>query len=143
MPPSAWHSRPCLVRTRGAAHRIFPPCFPLAVNLIQLIRAYQVAGHTAARVDPLNLASRPTPEILNPKFYGFNEQDLDREIRVNVEHLKGFLGATRPRVTLVSVGVARWPTHAHSATVGDGGGFAPLLGAIARLDCWSSARALL
>jgi len=71
-----------------------------AVNLIQLIRAYQVAGHTAARVDPLNLASRPTPEILNPKFYGFNEQDLDREIRVNVEHLKGFLGATRPRVTL-------------------------------------------
>jgi 2-oxoglutarate dehydrogenase E1 component len=43
----------------------------------QLIRNYRVRGHIVARVDPLG---QPTPEPpeLDPSYYGFTENDLDR-----------------------------------------------------------------
>src|SRR6058998_2777741 len=43
----------------------------------QLIRNYRVRGHMAARLDPLEIP-RPTPPELDPEFYGFTENDLDR-----------------------------------------------------------------
>jgi 2-oxoglutarate dehydrogenase E1 component len=44
---------------------------------VELIRAYLVRGHMAARIDPLERPRPPQPE-LNPAFYGFTDADLDR-----------------------------------------------------------------
>ena len=41
-----------------------------------LIRLYRVRGHRIAQVDPLGLP-RPTPEELEPEFFGFTEADMD------------------------------------------------------------------
>ena len=61
-----------------------------------LIRAYQVNGHTAAKLDPLGLHNRETfpyrpaplasgfPEELDLEYFGFTEADLDRKL-----HFKG------------------------------------------------------
>jgi 2-oxoglutarate dehydrogenase E1 component len=44
---------------------------------VELIRAYLVRGHMAARIDPLERPRPPQPE-LDPAFYGFTDADLDR-----------------------------------------------------------------
>jgi 2-oxoglutarate dehydrogenase E1 component len=46
---------------------------------VQLIRAYLVRGHLAARIDPLGLPRPPQPE-LDPAFHGFTDADLDRPV---------------------------------------------------------------
>ncbi|CAG9465847.1 unnamed protein product [Pedinophyceae sp. YPF-701] len=71
-----------------------------ALNLVMLIRAYQVAGHVVAKTDPLGLHKRPMPEILDPAFYGFDDGDLDREFTTGVEHATGFLGEASGAHTL-------------------------------------------
>jgi len=43
----------------------------------QLIRNYRVRGHRIARLDPLGFPPPELPE-LDPKYYGFTEEDLDR-----------------------------------------------------------------
>ncbi len=43
----------------------------------QLVRAYRVRGHMVAQIDPLGLPRPPQPE-LDPAFYGFTEEDMDR-----------------------------------------------------------------
>jgi 2-oxoglutarate dehydrogenase E1 component len=43
----------------------------------QLIRNYRVRGHIIAELDPLGMP-RPRPAELDPKHYGFQEEDLDR-----------------------------------------------------------------
>jgi len=58
-----------------------------SVRAIQLIRAYRIMGHLAADLDPLKLQPRPALPQLDPKFYGFHDQDLDRPI-----FLDGVLG---------------------------------------------------
>ncbi|MDB6066238.1 MAG: 2-oxoglutarate dehydrogenase, subunit [Pedosphaera sp.] len=45
----------------------------------QLIRNYRVRGHMAARIDPLGLP-RPVPPELDPKFLGFDDADMERQI---------------------------------------------------------------
>jgi len=50
---------------------------------LMLIRAYRHRGHLAADLDPLGLAERkPHPE-LEPKSYGFTDDDLDRPIFID------------------------------------------------------------
>ena len=44
---------------------------------VELIRAYLVRGHMAARIDPLQRPRPPQPE-LDPAFHGFTDADLDR-----------------------------------------------------------------
>lgn len=48
-------------------------------RLDQLIRNYRVRGHILAAVDPLG-SERPSPPELDPAFYGFQEEDYDREV---------------------------------------------------------------
>lgn len=50
-----------------------------SMRLLLMVRAYQVMGHYAANLDPLGLDNRKPPMELNPEFYGFTENDLDRE----------------------------------------------------------------
>ena len=58
-----------------------------SIHALQLIRAYRARGHQIARIDPLGLHSpEPHPE-LDPKVYGFKQEDLKREI-----FLDGVLG---------------------------------------------------
>ncbi|MEZ6057071.1 MAG: 2-oxoglutarate dehydrogenase E1 component [Planctomycetaceae bacterium] len=51
----------------------------LQERLDQLIRNYRVRGHILARLDPLGKKNDSPPE-LDPAFYGFTEEDLDREM---------------------------------------------------------------
>ena len=44
----------------------------------QLIRAYRVRGHLAARLDPLDVAPRQEPGELSLAYHGLSEADLDR-----------------------------------------------------------------
>ncbi len=50
----------------------------LQERLEQLIRSYRIRGHVVANIDPLN-AERPRPAELDPGFYGFNDEHMDRE----------------------------------------------------------------
>jgi 2-oxoglutarate dehydrogenase E1 component len=45
----------------------------------QLIRNFRVRGHILAAVDPLG-STHPSPPELDPAFYGFSDEDFDREI---------------------------------------------------------------
>ncbi len=47
-------------------------------KLDQLIRNYRVRGHIIAQIDPLN-ETRPSPPELDPAFYGFTSEHLNRE----------------------------------------------------------------
>ena len=48
-------------------------------RLDQLIRNYRVRGHILAAVDPLG-KQRSSPPELDPAFYGFDENDFDKEL---------------------------------------------------------------
>ena len=50
----------------------------LQERLDQLIRSFRVRGHIIARIDPLN-AERPKPAELDPKFYGFTDEHMNRK----------------------------------------------------------------
>ncbi|HEY7296447.1 MAG TPA: 2-oxoglutarate dehydrogenase E1 component [Xanthobacteraceae bacterium] len=51
-----------------------------SIRALMLIRAYRARGHFHARLDPLGL-ERPQPEAdLDPRFYGFTDADMDRQI---------------------------------------------------------------
>jgi len=80
-----------------------------SLGVAHLIRAYQVNGHTAAKLDPLNLhtkesfPSRPSnidlemidgfPIELSPAFHGFDiEKDMDRELNFKGTHTGGNKG---------------------------------------------------
>ena len=54
-----------------------------SINALMLIRSYRVRGHLEADLDPLKLgAPEPHPE-LDPKSYGFTDEDMDRPIFIN------------------------------------------------------------
>ena len=54
-----------------------------SIRALMLIRAYRVRGHLEASLDPLELTKpEPHPE-LDPRTYGFSEQDFDRPIYIN------------------------------------------------------------
>ncbi|KAC9910469.1 hypothetical protein E3N88_45097 [Mikania micrantha] len=56
-----------------------------------------------AKIDPLGLEKRDTPDDLDPAFYGFSEADLDREFFLGVWRMSGFLSENRPVQTLRSI----------------------------------------
>ena len=63
-----------------------------AIQARMLIRSYRVRGHLIAELDPLGLESRGEHPELDPKAYGFTEDDYDRPIFVN--GVLGFESAT-------------------------------------------------
>ena len=48
-----------------------------------LIRAFRINGHLLANLDPLNLQQSDIHPELNPKTYGFNDDDWDRPIFID------------------------------------------------------------
>ncbi len=48
-----------------------------------LIRAYRIAGHLKADLDPLNLTEKKYIPDLDPKTYGIEEVDLDKEVFID------------------------------------------------------------
>ena len=54
-----------------------------SLRALMLIRSYRVRGHLEARLDPLGLQiSRPHAE-LDPRSYGFTDNDLDEPIFID------------------------------------------------------------
>ncbi|SEK58537.1 2-oxoglutarate dehydrogenase E1 component [Roseivivax marinus] len=55
-----------------------------SIRALMIIRAYRIRGHLAAQLDPLGMRNidKEHPE-LDPKSYGFTEQDLDRPIFID------------------------------------------------------------
>jgi 2-oxoglutarate dehydrogenase E1 component len=51
-----------------------------SIRAIQLVRAYRVIGHRAADLDPLKITPAQQHPQLEPTFYGFHTEDLDRPI---------------------------------------------------------------
>ena len=63
-----------------------------SLRAIMLIRAYRIRGHLQANLDPLGLEEPvPHPE-LEPKTYGFTDEDWDRPIFI--DHVLGLETAT-------------------------------------------------
>ena len=54
-----------------------------SIRALQLIRAYRVRGHLIAKLDPLELKTRPYHPELDPTHYGFSDTDYDRPIFIN------------------------------------------------------------
>ncbi|GMH36333.1 hypothetical protein BSKO_04201 [Bryopsis sp. KO-2023] len=71
-----------------------------SMKLLTMVRAFQVFGHFAANLDPLNYAEQMPPEQITPAFYGFTEKDMDREFVLGTFGMDGFLGENRPVVKL-------------------------------------------
>ncbi len=51
-----------------------------SIRAIMLIRAYRARGHMIANLDPLKLTHQDSLPELDPKTYGFTENDYDRPI---------------------------------------------------------------
>ena len=54
-----------------------------SIRAVQLVRAYRVMGHLEANLDPLGLEKKKPHPQLEPSFYGFYEQDLDKPIFID------------------------------------------------------------
>ena len=54
-----------------------------SIRALRLIRAYRINGHLIANLDPLELHEKIYHPELDYKSYGFNENDLDREIFID------------------------------------------------------------
>ena len=54
-----------------------------SIRALMIIRAYRIRGHLVADLDPLGMRDNtPHPE-LDPKSYGFKEEDMDRPIFID------------------------------------------------------------
>ena len=54
-----------------------------SIRAIMLIRAFRINGHLLAKLDPLNLQQGDIHPELNPKTYGFSDDDWDRPIFID------------------------------------------------------------
>jgi 2-oxoglutarate dehydrogenase E1 component len=70
-----------------------------SIRTVQLIRAYRMLGHLEANLDPLQLEKRPEHPQLDPSFYGFQEDELDRP--VFIDGIMGFESATPRQLVLL------------------------------------------
>src|SRR4029078_12636094 len=68
-----------------------------SIRTIQLVRAYRVIGHLEADLDPLKLTPRQPHPQLDPAFYGFHAEDMDRPIFI--DGVMGLESATPRRMT--------------------------------------------
>ncbi len=67
-----------------------------SIRAIQLVRAYRVMGHLEADLDPLQISRRQPHPQLDPSFYGFHTEDLDRPIFI--DGVLGLATATPRRI---------------------------------------------
>jgi 2-oxoglutarate dehydrogenase E1 component len=51
-----------------------------SIHALMLIRAYRIRGHFHAKLDPLGIQAEPDEAELDPKSYGFSDDDMDRRI---------------------------------------------------------------
>lgn len=73
-----------------------------------LCRAYQVRGHLKAHIDPLGISFGDSQNPLLPpeltiEFYGFNKNDLDREVHLGPGILPRFANEKRKTMTLRNI----------------------------------------
>lgn len=54
-----------------------------SVKAVMMIRAYRMRGHLAADLDPLGMQPPGTHEELDPAFYGFTGEHLDRPVFID------------------------------------------------------------
>jgi 2-oxoglutarate dehydrogenase E1 component len=54
-----------------------------SLRALMLIRSYRVRGHLEARLDPLGLQIPPPHAELDPRSYGFTDNDLDKPIFID------------------------------------------------------------
>ncbi|KAL2643867.1 hypothetical protein R1flu_011454 [Riccia fluitans] len=73
------------------------------MRVLLLIRAYQVNGHMKAQLDPLGLDNRAVPQELDPAYYKFSENDMDREFSLGVAQMGGVLSENSPPMTLRTI----------------------------------------
>ena len=67
-----------------------------SMRALMIIRAYRIRGHLIANLDPLSLRTKdPHPE-LDPRYYGFNEIDMDRPIYL--DNVLGLESATMRQI---------------------------------------------
>ncbi|MGF1545237.1 MAG: 2-oxoglutarate dehydrogenase E1 component [Parvularculaceae bacterium] len=55
-----------------------------SLRALMLIRAYRIRGHLIADLDPLRLDEPEVHAELDPKTYGFTDEDFDRPIFINM-----------------------------------------------------------
>jgi 2-oxoglutarate dehydrogenase E1 component len=85
-PPSVFN--PAGGNGSAAAEQADVAC--LQEHVDQLIRNYRVRGHTAAKIDPLELP-RPRPKELDLDYYGFREADMRRRFSFDTFPNEGLL----------------------------------------------------
>ncbi|MGD1933753.1 MAG: 2-oxoglutarate dehydrogenase E1 component [Candidatus Phaeomarinobacter sp.] len=54
-----------------------------SIRAIMMIRAYRIRGHLIAKLDPLKIEPPKDHPELNPKSYGFTDDDMDRPIFID------------------------------------------------------------
>jgi 2-oxoglutarate dehydrogenase E1 component len=67
-----------------------------SIRAIQLVRAYRVIGHLEADLDPLQLSPRTPHPQLDPSFYGFHADEIDKP--VFIDGVLGLESATPRRI---------------------------------------------
>ena len=73
------------------------------LKLQLLVRAYEVQGHNIAQLDPLRIVEHKTPKELDPSFYGWTEEDLDKEMQLGTGLLPYFLKQGVEKLTIRQV----------------------------------------
>ena len=76
----------------------------------QLVRSYRSRGHMVARINPLGLSRKFFPPELNPEYYGFTIDDMDRVFSCETIHPQGPL-------TLAQILDKLWNTYCRSIGV--------------------------
>ena len=54
-----------------------------SIRAFQLIRAYRMIGHLEAQLDPLGLEKRKPFPQLQPQFYGFRNEDMEKPVFID------------------------------------------------------------
>jgi len=70
-----------------------------SLRALMLIRAYRIRGHLAADLDPLKMVDISNHPELDPKSYGFKDQDLDRPIFI--DNVLGLMVATMREILAI------------------------------------------
>ncbi len=88
-------SAPAATRRRGRAGDRRPAAQD-SLRAMMLIRAYRVRGHLEADLDPLGLKPKVSHSELDPRSYGFTQDDMDREIFI--DNAFGYQSATLAQI---------------------------------------------